>query len=423
MMHLRMIKAFACLFLLSGGSYCQLWIGSEFRPRIEFRDGYRLDTDSRGEPVFITSFRSRLIISYQGSKFSFVFLPQDNRTFNAQKFIDNTGMKVPTEGLNLREAWLSYSPNERLTLKVGRQVAFINDQRLMAKRNWSQDGIGYDMIGLDYHHGNIDLQTGVSYNFFQDNSVGDEYPNAKFRTFNFINLKGRYADKLEMAFVSVLTGKNDIDSVDGTFFQHTSGIYSEYNRAGYGIHGSLYVQWGSNHQEEKVFSYMTDIHGVATFGKSTLSGGMAIISGNHRSDSRHIDHTFDLLYGVRHTYYGLMDHFSDIDESTRYSGLIDGYLSFILKNNNKLGFEFGLHAFSMAGNYYQADPQYATLGKYLATEADITGFFQLTERLMFEAGYCILIPSETYQRFVDSDAFRSSDFAYLMITFSPVLLE
>lgn len=423
MIYLRIIIVAAFLFISSTRSFSQLWIGSEFRPRIEYRDGYRLNADSKGEPAFLASFRTRIHISYRLSKFSFGFLPQDTRTLNDQQFLENTGMDIPNTGLNLREAWISYSPDERITFKIGRQVAFFNDQRLMAKRNWSQDGTGYDMIGFEYHKNNIDLQTGISYNFFPEKSTGDDYTDTDFKTFNFINLKGRYANKLEIAFVSVLTGKNDIDSVDGIFFQNTSGIYTEYSGKKYGIHASFYTQWGRNHPEEKVFSYLTDIHGLAHFGKSTLSSGLAIISGNRRSDNRHIDHTFDLLYGVRHSYYGLMDHFSETDESTNNSGLIDGYLSVVIQNSEKLNFELGLHALSMAGDYYRTDPQFVSLGKYLATETDFIALYQWTSWLMVEAGYCILIPSGTYRHFVSTDAFRSSNFAYLMITFSPVLLD
>jgi len=423
MIYLRIIVVAAFLFIFSSGSFCQLWIGSEFRPRLEYRDGYRLDAESRGEPTFLTSFRTRIHIRYRLSKFSFSLLPQDTRTINDRKFLENTGMNTPNPGLNLREAWISYSPDERLTFKIGRQVAFINDQRLMARRNWSQDGTGYDMVGFEFHKGKVDLQTGFSYNFMRDDSFGDDYPNSKFKTFNFINLKRRFADNLEIAFISVLTGKNDTDSIEGIYFQNTSGLYTEYNRNKYGIHASLYAQWGRNHPEEKVFSCMTDLHGIARFGKLTLSSGLAIISGNRRSDNRHIDHTFDLLYGVRHSYYGLMDHFSETDESTKYSGLVDGYFSLVLQNSERLSFELGMHAISLAGDYYRTDPRYVSLKKYLATETDFNGFYQVNDWLEVEAGYCILIPSGTYRHFVSSEAFRSSNFAYLMITISPVLLD
>lgn len=422
MMYLRVLKIITFLFIFSAGCFSQFRIRSELRPRMEYRDGYRLN-NSRGEPSFLASFRTRIHFTYRLSKFSFSFLPQDTRTLNDQRFLEKTGMDIPKTGLNIREACVAYSPNGRITFKIGRQVAFINDQRLMARRNWSQDGTGYDMIGLELEGRNVDLQAGITYDFFPDNSTGDDFSDAELETFNFINLKGRFANNLEIAFISVLTGKSNVDSVNGTFFQNTSGLYTEYNRYKYGIHASLYAQWGRNHPEEKVLSFMTDMHGIVHFGRSTLSCGLAIISGNRRADNRQIDHTFDLLYGVRHSYYGLMDHFRKTDESTRYSGLADGYLSVMIRHSEKLSFELGLHALSMAGDYYKTDPQLASHGKYLATESDFTGSYQINDWLLIEAGYCVLIPSGTYKDLVGSDAFRSSSFAYLMFTFSPVLVD
>jgi hypothetical protein len=423
MLYLRIIKAIALLYFLPFHLSCQLWISSEFRPRIEYRDGYRVLPESNGGPSCLASFRTRLDISCRLSKFSFNLLPQDTRSINGGRYLESTGLNTPNTGLNLREAWVSFSPDDSYTLKIGRQEAYLNDQRLMAKRNWSQDGIGYDMIRFDIHKKNFELQAGFSYNIFPDKSLGTDYPNAKYKTFSFINLKENYADKLELAFISVLTGKNDIDSLNGVCYQNTSGILTGYNNHRYGIHASFYMQWGKNYPEEKVLSYLTDIHGIVYLKNLTISSGIAIISGNHRSDNNHADHTFDLLYGARHSYYGLMDHFSKTDEATNNSGLIDGYLSLTMKNTEKISFECALHAISAAGDYYQTDPRYASLGKYLATETDFTGFYQLTDWLLVEAGYCFLIPSGTYQHFVNSSSFRSSNFAFLMITFSHVLFE
>ncbi len=401
----------------------QLEIEAELRPRFEYRDGYKISYESSGKPSVLISFRTRVSFNYKISKFSVGIVPQDTRVAYNQLSLRHTGINIANPGLHFREVWVGYSPNDFLTITIGRQVKYLNDQRLMAKRNWSQDGLGYDMIGLEFKKPGISIQTGISYNFLPDKYYSDDYPNSTYKTFDFLNISTQFYEKHHISLISVICGIQDTIRTHSLSYQQTSGIFYEYIDQTFSIHGSGYYQFGRNCDRQIVSSLLVDIHGNIFLEKFSISPGTVILSGNSRTIGTDKDHTFDLLYGVRHSFYGLMDHFRETDESTDSSGFIDNYLLFSTNVESKFNVEIGLHAISLASNYYKSLTGFELLKKFMVFESDFIANYRIAEDLNLEAGYCFLIPSKTFKSFRESQDLKLSNFAFVMITYQPCFFK
>ena len=119
--------------LISVQTFAQLTLSGEFRPRTEFRNGYKTLNPSDVDPALFTSQRLRLNTKYATEKYTFFVSLQDVRVWGDVKQLNT----ADNNGLALHEAW-GLVNFDGVSLKAGRQETVYDDSRMFGNVGWAQ---------------------------------------------------------------------------------------------------------------------------------------------------------------------------------------------------------------------------------------------------------------------------------------------
>ena len=110
--------------LFSNELFAQLSLTGEFRPRTEYRHGYKTLSATDADAAFFTSQRTRFNVHFKGENFKVGLSLQDVRTWGSVKQLN-----ISDEYLAVHEAWAQYFFTDGISIKVGRQelVYFLHE--------------------------------------------------------------------------------------------------------------------------------------------------------------------------------------------------------------------------------------------------------------------------------------------------------
>jgi hypothetical protein len=351
----------AVLVLFSASAFAQFTVDGQFRTRFQMLHGYKAPVKTETEAMFGADQQSRLIFNYKTEKLETRLTLQDARVWGSDDRNNATGGQGSTYGFGVYEAWAQVKMGENSQLRVGRQEWKYNGGRLLSHRGWWTTGLSYDGLLYMMHKkdAGLFLDAGISYNNGMDQNTGS-YINdvtGRLKTVNFLNVKKVINSKFNATFNFVFSGKQDVLNAGILYMKATEGIMLNYNlgkKAEDGVFGTLsaYFQHGENANaaggHSAVSAYLVDAQvGFRTMEKKLeISAGVELMSGHDQSntDSTYntINHTFDLLNGGRHPYYGgNLDYFV-MPSATKNGGLMDPYLKVNYKTSDKGMMNFAL---------------------------------------------------------------------------------
>ena len=325
--------------------------------------------------------------------------------------------------MDLKEAWFRLFLTEKWAVKIGRQELKYADQRLIAARDWNQNGMSYDALLLSYE-GNIKIHAGLSFNNEKELLYKQLYPPDKMKTLNFIFAEKKLNDKFSGSAIYILSGFQKPDRIGQIYVKNTSGILMNFAASALRLNGSAYYQFGQNREGARVSAYFWNFSSELAFSKHSLSAGIDYLSGQNyaSSDSAYLqnDHLFDLLYGARHRYYGSMDYFSNIPKGTAGGGLIDIYADTRIRFTDNLTLQASYHFFRLQNNVLDTEsglPMNRTLGN----ELDIKFTLSPIKELKIDLGYSGLITTGTLNQIheVAGNSPRDVHWIWMMCTFKP----
>src|SRR5215831_5009303 len=123
--------------MVSMGAYAQEFNADlQFRPRYEYRNGYKAPLKFGEMPTSFISQRSRLIMGFKQEKLTTKLSLQNVRTWGD---VSTTAI-ADKNGVALFEAWAQYDFNNRWSTRIGRQVISYDNQRIMGEIDWLQQG-------------------------------------------------------------------------------------------------------------------------------------------------------------------------------------------------------------------------------------------------------------------------------------------
>jgi len=405
----------------------QLTVDAEIRPRFEVRDGYKLLAVDGQIPAVLISQRSRLNLAYSKNRIATRFSLQDVRVWGDESNISSTGVNGDPASIDLYEAWAEYRIPAGFDLRIGRQVFNIDDQRLISQRNWNQNGLSYDALRLRYAPGDWQFDLALSLNNKQENTNGNLYPADRLKTLNFLYIKGPLAQQLSNSMILLATGVTANDSSEVIYMRGTLGDYWHFSGDKLDLQGSLYYQFGKNNVGQAVSACLASVDALIPVQSWKIGGGLVWISGqdgtNSNSDYQNTDHLFDILYGTRHSNYGLLDYFSNIPKSTAGGGLLDACLK-LQYGVDKTSIQLEAHRFYLVSRVLlssDTDP----IDKYLGTEFDLSLKWKLHPAITLQGGYSVMRPGESLERIQglnpgDSDW---SQWFWLMLDVKSVLFK
>jgi hypothetical protein len=409
-------KIILCLVILctSIQSIAQLNIDLEYRPRFELRHGYRNAALVDNPVIGCISQRSRLNLTYLTPAMRIVFSPQDVRIWGDEQLASSTGVYGDDASLSLFHAYAEIQTGNFGYVSVGRQPLVYDNQRLLAERNWNQNGLAYDAVVFNGHLNNWDLHVGASWNSNAD-LTDNCYPPERIKSLNFLWLNHTFSDQLNASLLHIASGKTQTDTSSQLFFRQTSGIYVNYLKDQLSFLANVYYQYGKNKQNDDINAWLADVKLSYRFGKLKPGLGLSYLSGDSNPVSGD-DKLFDVLYGARHRFFGHMDFFRNIPSNTNYGGLEDYYLFVGYKLSKTISIKDTWHYFRLA-NTNNLTPNKKDLGM----ENELSINWKINDFTELETSWLIYNPTESFQTMKGYQSDKYPQFVYLELTINPTL--
>lgn len=418
------------LTLLIENAYTQFTLNVEMRPRLEYRNGYKSLAYKDADASLFVSQRSRLGIQYKTGKLQYAMIIQDVRVWGDEQLYSTTGVHGDDASIDIHKAWIALTLFKNSTIKIGRQEFNYDDQRLLAPRNWNQNGLTYDAILLCYHPELLKIDMALSVNNEKENIFGNEYPSGKIKTLNFLRLEKNLPFHTKLCVLTIASGYTASNTTETLYLRGTYGGNLVYERDKTSAKFTGYYQNGRNKSGDKVSAYLLAVKASQGINRFTFGSGLDYLSGQDGSkqdnEYQKTDHLFDILYGGRHGFYGLMDYFNNIPKSTGNGGLIDWYAQFEVKylQNNSIRLDY--HHFWLQNNvlnpFQTTNP--AKLDKHLASEIDISLKHQLISNVILESGFSVAFADKSMKilQGVGKENYYPSHWVWLMLTFKQDIL-
>ncbi len=428
-LHILILMAILVLPTLT---YAQFNISAELRPRLEMDNGTLKPFPDSLNTVYFVSQRTRLKFDLNKEKYQMRLSIQDVRFWGSGDIYTSTGVFGSTGGIDIQEAWFRLKLGAYSKLTIGRQVLKLDDQRLIATRNWNQFGMAYDAISYMFTKDKWILNAAVSYNTNSKISNGKLVSDNEFfntfnlmKTLNYIHLKRNFHKNFSAALMAFASGYEHSTSKDVLYITATYGFWWNFDNAKFDVSSNLYFQGGKAQTGKSVMAYMATIHPGIKFGKVRIGLGGDYISGDNakNDDFGQKERTFNLMYGAVFKYYGSMNYYSYMKGSTANGGLIDIYPNISVPINDQHSLTAFYHKFYLANPVLiQGDVMDNT---DLGSEVDLMYTYKIMKELVLQAGVSYYFTTESLEKVkkVDGSDIRSPYWVWTMITFTPELFS
>ena len=403
---------------ISLNGFAQFSLTGEFRPRGEFRHGYKqlADDSLRKDPAILISQRVRLNLNYNADKYKVCFSLQDVRLW---------GDQIPKEDVAstaVYQAWLSYKVCDSLWVKMGRQELYFDDKVLMSTNNWNQNAQVHDALKLTYSKNNTSIDLVSAYNSSTDTLVGNNY---KFLDKNYKLLNILWLSKKFGKINTHIAGLNDGYQKTGT----KSTIYMRYTYGGgfdipfstFLFQGRGFYQSGKSNSGKEIAAYYFGANLTDTIFKGfTANAGIFYSSGTDATDTANKKvNAFDPLYGTNHSIHGNMDYFTSLTKNTANAGLNDIYLKLAYKCCKSTTIMLDYHFFMLQNKCVKNGE---TLNKNLGSEIDLGIKFNISKEASLELGYSYFMAQKSLEKISGGDKNSLNHWAYVMFTLKPKFL-
>lgn len=394
----------------------------EFRPRTEYRHGYRMLMPDDATANVYTDQRARIGISYTTDDFKFHASFQEIRVWGESEPRSTNGT------IQAFEAYVEPSIGDNLSLRIGRQKIMYDNERLFAQNDWRQNGGSHDAVRLMYKKDNLSWDIIGAYNqekgafdrFFEtDYSPG--FQNYKLLVTGF--LKYELNENIILTMMNIMDGFQDTADFHLSHLRFTNGGRFEYKTNNYYATLAAFVQFGETPFGATMGTayYLQPEFKAKVSNSTTLRLGAELASGNDMPMNGALSTSFDPLYGVNHRFMGFMDYFIRFPNDVSNAGLIAPYLMAEFKVTNTLTLGVDGHIFLNERDYIH---QNEVIDKYLGFENDFTITWKANSFTVLRFGYSYMLPTESMRIIKKGETIdRWQDWAYLMVTFKPNLLK
>lgn len=420
----KLIFLFVLIFScgIVNAQYKSFNLGLEIRPRLLLDNGYKTPKSIDEKTYSFITQRTRINAEYEKNILQAYVSIQDIRFWGDDNKFKENGVFGNTESLSLHQAWFALKPNKTISIKIGRQLFKYDDQRIISSRNWNDYQITYDAVLIKFEKDKNNLDIGITYNTESTNN--DIFPNSKFKIFDFIRYQ-QQINNLKVSAVTLLTGNTINDSSDQVYLRGTYGLNANYILHDLKIRSSFYFQNNLNNNGENVRAFCFSIFAKKDIILQKLNAGFGFdyLSGNDEtktSDDYIItNHSFDILYGRRHGWYGFMDYFSTTPEQ----GLCDFMFKLEYLFNKKINLQADFHQFYLAENKFDLQDGSSKLNKNLGQEFDFTLKWKIIDEASLQAGYSFYLMTNSLKQVIEvnNEKLKLPQFVYLMISIKPFL--
>jgi len=407
---------------LTASSWGQIVVTGEFRPKFEYRDGYKTLLTRDQHPAFITAQRSRLNFNYKDSRISTRFSVQDVRIWG------ESASKSDVSTINVFEAWVEYYITSAWSVRLGRQEMSLDQNRLIGLSNWNDVGASHDLLLLRFNK-NIDLRAGFAYNNDKSKNFESNYPLGYYKTLTFVRAEKDLGKYLNASLIFLADGNQKEGSNDTIFQRMTYGgnlLFSN-DSVRTKIYGTIYHQSGKSPEGISVNAWFLSGSLDYRVSKSTnVILALDYFSGDNAFSGSGTKRSFNNLYGNSHSYYGYMDYFGQIDKDTKGGGLMDLYARINYKVSKKTSAELTYHNFSFTNDVIDSISESGVTKKaaaQLGSEIDLTIKYKPVSNMEVSAGYSTMLATSSMEIIKNGSAGKFQQWAWVMLTFKPEFIN
>ena len=439
--------------LLSTHVFAQFQVDAELRTRGELYHGYKALAAKNQDAAFSISQRTRLNFGYD-SKWTELYVSfQDVRIWG-----DNPQLTVGSGGSTwLHQAYAVGKFAKWVDIKVGRQEIVLDDHRIFGNVGWAQQARSHDAAILRFSpDSKTKIWVGAAYNQTAAKLAGTLYttPN-NYKTMQFL-WANRSFGKVQASLLFLNNGLqvNAKDSLSflgnnsststvayaekATYFSQTIGFRAGYNGEKFKAFGAFYYQIGHNGafridstettttgnfeiDRTNLNAMLARIDVMGTLGPVTLTGGYEYQSGNSQVNPSTTDQAFNPFYGTNHKFNGFMDYFY-VGNHAKSVGLHDAFVG-VKFTHKKFFIGATAHYFLAANDVNDPNNLGTAMSSGLGAELDIVTGYNFNDEVSILAGYSNMFASSTMEAIRGGDKNALSNWAFLMVTFKPVLFN
>lgn len=399
-------------------------LGLEYRPRAEYRDGYRSLPGDDTDPSFFVSHRARLNVDYKINRFLFHTVLQDIRVWGDTDPRDASGKA------QFYEFYVEPSITDHLKVRVGRQRIKYDNQRLFAENNWRQAGGQHDAVRFIYKKNNFDMDFIAAYNQNKETEFGNafdiDWDIYRAMASNFIKYKAN--DKLTLTAINIADEYTDPNTENTKgYWKFTNGGRITYKEKNISFSLASYYQWGKIESGKKHSAYYIEPEIKWSVNKNySIKFGSQIFSGDD-DNTDNTSNSFLAQYGAFHRHNGGLDYTQKTVRTNEHEGIINPYIFQDFTFNSKLALNWQSHLLGTESQLTEVvNSNTQKLNKIYAWENDFRLFYKPNSYTKIELAYLFLIPNKSIKAIKpgsNGNLNKIAQFAYLSINWTPRLLN
>ena len=424
LLHTRLIILCLISFISANQLMAQFQLSAEYRPRTEYRHGYKSMFTADDKAAFFTSQRMRLNGAYTLDKLKFGISLQDVRVWGDVPQQNSTSNQIM-----LYQGWAEYMFTKQFSIKIGRQELKYDDERIFGNVDWLQQARVHDLALFKYEK-NFKLHVGLAFNQESEKTKGTDYNiigNYKSMQFVWFNKK---INSLGLSLLFLNNGlqnkSTDAVPVYKMAFSQTFGTRLVYDKKMLSLFGATYYTTGKDITLRNLSAYYATLGFNAKLNDNWGTGlGWELLSGTSQKEKKanlnYTNNSFTPFYGTNHKFNGYMDYFF-VGNHLNSVGLNDFYGNIIYKKN-KFNASITPHLFMAANDVLNPVISGTSMSKSLGTELDLVIGYKLADNIQVNGGYSQMIGTETLKALSGGDNKAMNNWAWVMITFKPEFIK
>ncbi len=404
--------------MLSIGSFAQVKISAELRPRTELNQGVKQPASDGQEASILTSQRTRLNLDFKNEVFAVGVVFQDVRLWGQEAQLTTNGNNVTY----IHQAWAEWFMSDKFALKAGRQQLVYDDHRILGSVGWAQQARSHDVAIFKYK-GTFNAHLGLAYN---NSNMHDNFylgPDA-YKAMQYLWLNHK-TDSYSGSVLFLNNGKPYAKETDpntgemikqGIRYSKTLGTHIKSKISDVKLVGNLYYQFGEDAGGKDISALNFSIDANMPLGdKASIGAGYELLSGTDQSENEK-NNTFAPLYGTNHKFNGFMDYFYVGNHGGTSVGLNDIYVKGHIKP--------GKVKFNAAVHFFSADGEISDHSKGLGTEVDLWCAYSHKGQVQLDFGYSHMFAQDALYAIkgVEKNS-TGNHWAWVQLTFKPTLFE
>lgn len=401
----------------------QFNVSFQYRPRAEYRNGYKVPLFEDEKSTAFINHRARLSMEYQrnglsaGLSFQNISVWGENPVANSKHF-----------NSVVNEAWAQLMSEDGLYAKFGRQMLHYNDGRLLSISNWNQASRYHDALKLGYLTKLNQLDLILAYNQDAERISGGTYYSGNgvpYKTMQAAYYQYNGLPNFTPSFIFINMGFENGDLLIGeSKLAHlqtfgTNLIYKPTDDIR--LTGIGYYQMGKRKlANENTSAFLLSLKGEFELTSQVkLTAATDYLSGEpNLQDDNNTFNAFNTLYAGNHGHYGVMDFFIDDPyQGGMNLGIWDNYLAVSYKPAPKFALGLTYHYFLTGSDVYYAGGEKMNRG--LGSEIDFQFDYAIMKDVNLATGYSTFFGTPTMDFVKGGDHKVWQDWAYVMITVNP----